>query len=140
MLSTRSAHYWLWFLLFGIVATLVSLHQGGGLSAESVWLLVTGALGVLTGAIKSLMRPYDLAAGLVFTGVGMLGILHNLGFILVATNSSVPNGTVNNAAILGLSLGLTYSLIHTLLGLTSLNHGIAARVAAPMPATERAAA
>ncbi len=141
MLSTRNAHYWLWFLLFGVIASVITLHQHQGLNSESLWLLITGFLGLVTGVLKSLARPYDLVAGLLFTGVGLLGILNNLGFTLVATSSSVASGTVNDAAILGLSLGLTYSLIHTLLGLTSINHGLATRAATPaVPVTAASAA
>ena len=39
-----------------------------------------------------------------------------------------PNA-IDDTAILGLSLSLPYALIHTVLGLTSLSHGLRARVA-----------
>jgi hypothetical protein len=53
--------------------------------------------------------------GLIFAVVGLLGILASL---------KVANtiGISTSGAILGLSLAIPYSLIHTVLGLTSLNH------------------
>ncbi len=129
MLSQRSTHYWLWFLLFGVVSALVSASRGAGISSETMWLLVTGFLGLVFGAfLHALERPYDLVIGLIFTVVGVLGILHAFGLNLVATSGVVPNA-IDETAILGLSLSLPYALIHTVLGLTSLSHGLRARVA-----------
>lgn len=45
MLSQRSTHYWLWFLLFGVVSSIVAVTRQHSLDSESVWLLVTGMLG-----------------------------------------------------------------------------------------------
>ena len=95
--------------------------------------LVTGFLGILMGVgglSSRLSRPYDLIVGLLFTGAGILGLLHNLGYNLVPTDVHTVN-TVDQTAIIGLSLALPYALIHTLLGLTSLNHGLRARAASP---------
>jgi hypothetical protein len=129
MLSQRNTHYWLWFLLFGGVSALASISQGRGISTETMWLLVAGFLGLLLGSfIESLVRPYDVAIGLLFITVGLLGILHNFGMNLVATGGVAPNA-IDETAILGLSLSLPYALIHTLLGLTSLSHGLRAKVA-----------
>ena len=133
MLSARSTHYWLWFLLFGVVSSLVVWRVRGSLDTESVWLLVTGFLGVLmgvSGLASRFSRPYDLIVGLLFTGAGILGLLHNLGYNLVPTDVHTVN-TVDQTAIIGLSLALPYALIHTLLGLTSLNHGLRARTTSP---------
>ena len=47
MLSQRNTHYWLWFLLFGVVSALVSVSQGTGITTETMWLLITGFLGLL---------------------------------------------------------------------------------------------
>ena len=130
MLSQRNTHYWLWFLLFGVVSALVSVSQGTGISTETVWLLVAGFLGLLTGSfMHSLVRPYDLVIGLLFTAVGLLGILHNFGLNLVGQPSSIAPNAIDETAILGLSLSLPYALIHTVLGLTSLSHGLRAKVA-----------
>ena len=133
MLSARSTHYWLWFILFGVVSSLVVWRIHGSLDSESVWLLVTGLLGVLLGVGGLgawLSRPYDLIIGLLFTAIGLLGLLHNLGYNLVPTTSETAT-TIGQSAILGLSLALPYALIHTLLGLTSLNHGLCAKAHTP---------
>jgi hypothetical protein len=134
MLSHRSAHYWLWFLLFGGVSALVAWYSSQQITAEAIWLTGTGLLGVILGSRrlgKALARPYDLLIGLLFTGVGLLGILHNLGVQLISENPSLPHNAVQEAAIMGLSLSLPYALIHTVLGLTSLNHGLKTQVAVP---------
>jgi len=133
MLSARSTHYWLWFILFGVVSSLVVWRIHGSLDSESVWLLVTGLLGVILGVGglgARFSRPYDLIIGLLFTAVGLLGLLHNLCYVLVPTSSDTAS-TVGQSAIIGLSLALPYALIHTLLGLTSLNHGLRARAHSP---------
>jgi hypothetical protein len=129
VLSQRNTHYWLWFLLFGVVSALVSVSQGKGMTTETLWLLITGFLGLVLGMVlPALARPFDLVIGLLFTIVGLLGILHAFGLNLVATSGVAPNA-IDETAILGLSLSLPYALIHTLLGLTSLSHGLRARVA-----------
>src|SRR5689334_8765565 len=123
MLSQRNTHYWLWFLLFGVVSALVTISQGDGISTETLWLLVAGFLGLVLGAfIPNLARPYDLVIGLLFTTVGLLGILHNFGMDLVGQPSGLTHSALDGTSILGLSLSLSYSLIHTVLGLTSLSH------------------
>jgi hypothetical protein len=130
MLSQRNTHYWLWFLLFGVVSALVTMSKGEGITTETMWLLIAGFLGLLLGAfIPSLARPFDLVIGLLFTGVGLLGILHNFGLNLVATTTGIAPNAIDQTAILGLSLSLPYALIHTVLGLTSLSHGLRMKVA-----------
>jgi len=129
VLSQRNTHYWLWFLLFGVVSALVTISKGEGITTETMWLLIAGFLGLLLGAfLPSLARPFDLVIGLLFTVVGLLGVLHAFGLNLVATSGVAPNA-IDETAILGLSLSLPYALIHTVLGLSSLNHGLRARVA-----------
>jgi hypothetical protein len=61
--------------------------------------------------------------------VGLLGVLHNLNINLVSNGASLPRGAVDAGSILGLSLTLPYALIHAVLGLTSLNHGLKAKAA-----------
>jgi hypothetical protein len=130
MLSQRNTHYWLWFLLFGVVSALVTISKGEGITAETMWLLIAGFLGLILGALlPSLARPFDLVIGLLFTGVGLLGILHNFGLNLVATSTGIAPNAIDQTAILGLSLSLPYALIHTVLGLTSLSHGLRTKVA-----------
>ncbi len=133
MLAQRSTHYWLWFILFGVVSAIVSLAQHNGMSTETWWLLITGLLGVVFSVrvLSSFARPYDIIIGILFTAVGVLGILHNLGVNLIPNSGSVVNGAIDNSGVLGLSFFIPYALIHLLLGLTSLNAGLRARAAAP---------
>jgi len=136
MLSERNTHYWLWFLLFGIVSALVSGSTGEGVTSETLWLLIAGFLGLVLGIfLPALARPFDLVIGVLFTIVGLLGILHAFGLNLVPSGSVPPNA-IDQTAILGLSLSLPYALIHTLLGLTSLSHGLRAQVATSRVAVE----
>jgi hypothetical protein len=129
MLSQRNTHYWLWFLLFGVISALVTVSKGQGITTETMWLLVPGFLGLLLGMfLPALARPFDLVIGLLFTIVGLLGLLHAFGLNLIATSGVAPNA-IEDTAILGLSLSLPYALIHTLLGLTSLSYGLRAQVA-----------
>ena len=129
MLSQRNTHYWLWFLLFGVISSLVNWSQGNGITTETLWLLITGFLGLILGLlVPALARPFDLVIGGLFTLVGLLGILHAFGVNLVPSGNVPPNA-LDTTAILGLSLSLPYALIHTLLGLTSLNHGLRTQVA-----------
>lgn len=130
MVSPRSTHYWLWFLLFGVVSVFVDWVSKKGFGSESIWLLVTGLLGVLLGArsLQSrLARPFDLIVGLFFTAIGLLGILAHVGVTLIANNGAIVSGAGNEATLFGLSLSLPYALVHVLLGLTSLNLGMRAR-------------
>jgi hypothetical protein len=129
MLSQRNTHYWLWFLLFGVVSALVNWSQGNGITTETLWLLITGFLGLVLGLfVPALARPFDLVIGGLFTLVGLLGILHAFGVNLIPSGNVPPNA-IDTTAILGLSLSLPYALIHTLLGLTSLSNGLRTQVA-----------
>jgi hypothetical protein len=136
MLSQRNTHYWLWFLLFGVISALVSISKGEGVTTETLWLLIAGLLGLVLGIfVPALARPFDLVIGVLFTAVGLLGILHAFGLNLVPSGAVPPNA-IDQTAILGLSLSLPYALIHTLLGLTSLSHGLRAQVATSRVAVE----
>jgi peptidoglycan/LPS O-acetylase OafA/YrhL len=121
----RSAHYWLWFLFFGVIATLVAVTQQGKPDSEALWLLVAGALGLIFGASwladGKLSRPYDFVAGIIFTLVGVIGIL---GAFKINLLSSLPSNVVSDNHVLGLSILLLPSLVHTVLGLNSLNHAL----------------
>ncbi len=135
MLSHRSAHYWLWFLLFGVVSVVVGLVNGQDIPAESLWLLGTGLLGVAFGAgsfAGRFSRAYDLVVGLLFSIAGLIGVLHNLGVTLVTATTVLPGGAGDNTTLFGLSLSLPYALIHSVLGLTSLNLGMRASSDAPV--------
>ncbi len=80
-----------------------------------------------------LARPYDFLVGILFTLVGIIGILaafHNKSFQLFSlpapetTHQTFTNALFNSQHILGLSLATLPSLVHAVLGLTSLNHAI----------------
>jgi len=135
MLSHRSAHYWLWFLLFGVVSVVVGLVNGQTIPAESLWLLGTGLLGVAFGpgsVAGRFSRAYDLVVGLLFSVAGLIGVLHTLGITFVTANAALPGGAADNTMLVGLSLSLPYALIHSVLGLTSLNLGMRASSDAPV--------
>jgi hypothetical protein len=131
-MSHRNAHYWLWFLVFGVIAGILS-YKGSNphaLSSESIWLLVSGFLGLVVAASwlneGKFAKPYDLLIGIIFAAVGIFGILINFGLFNLSVHS-VPSSVVSNNSLLGLSLSVFPSLIHTVLGLNSLNHGLKAK-------------
>ncbi|MGE5335447.1 MAG: hypothetical protein ACM3N4_12150 [Nitrososphaerota archaeon] len=138
MLAARSTHYWLWFILFGVISSMVVWRATRSLDSEAAWLLLTGFLGVLTGVgglSARVGRPYDLIIGMLFMAVGLLGIMHNLGYNVVPADASTAS-SLDQAAFFGLSLAFPYALIHTLLGLGSLNHGLRARSHSPSVTVE----
>lgn len=135
MLAQRSTHYWLWFILFGVILAIVEFTpnhpQTYTSTSETWWLLIVGLRGIVFGTrvLSGFARPFDLVVGILFTGVGLLGILNNLGAHLITSSTSVANGAVSNSGVLGLSFLLPFALIHMLFGLTSLNSGLRARAA-----------
>jgi hypothetical protein len=127
-MSHRSTHYWLWFLLFGVIAGLLYYNSHRGLDAESLWLLGSGLLGLLVGAKwlanGKLMQPYDIIIGLIFAAVGIVGILVGFGVHLL-DYTDVAGGIISKSNIFGLSLATPFpAVVHALLGVTSLNHGL----------------
>ncbi|HEX9038012.1 MAG TPA: hypothetical protein VF808_13590 [Ktedonobacterales bacterium] len=116
----RDTHYFLWFIFFGVVAGLIHYVNSRTFDPESTWLTVSGLLGILLGmrwvAKGRLERWYDLIIGAIFTLAGVLGI--TAGFL-----GNVA-GLTSQSELLGLSLGVLPSLVHTVLGLTSLSHGV----------------
>jgi hypothetical protein len=123
MFSTRSSQYWVWFLLLGVVSILADYSSSQSISAEALWLLLAGLGGIIVGSFKSFTRPYDLFIGFLFTTMGVIGILHSFGIVLVSGNSSTSQALATGA-VMGLSLILPYALIHMLIGLSSLTHGV----------------
>lgn len=123
MFATRNAQYWLWFLLLGVVSILADIIANQMITGESLWLLLASLAGIIVGAFSPFSRPYDLTVGLLFITAGIVGILHNFGIALVAEDMN-PSQTIAVSAFLGLNLSLPYALIHSLIGLTSLTHGI----------------
>ncbi len=110
-----------------MVAGLLSFKQTNSLSSESIWLLVTGFLGLVVSARwlneGKFARLYDLIIGIIFAAVGIFGILLNFGLFHINA-SGLPNGLVSNNSLLGLSLATFPALIHTVLGLDSIHHGL----------------
>jgi hypothetical protein len=136
MISQRTTHYWLWFILLGVVTGLAYLtgkaSLGGVPQSEPIWLFATGLLGIVVGSralAARISRPFDLVVGLLFTLIGLLGVLHNFGISF--TGSSAISNVGDSSAIIGLSLSLPFVLLHTLLGLTSLNQGLKSTPVAP---------
>ena len=125
-MSHRSTHYWLWFLLFGVIGALLYYNGHKTLDGESTWLLVTGVLGLIVGSKwlneGKLAKPYDIIVGIIFAIVGIVGILTGFG-MHVLNNINVGSNLVSNTTILGLSLTGLSPLINTFLGLVSLHHG-----------------
>jgi membrane-anchored protein YejM (alkaline phosphatase superfamily) len=121
-MSHRSAHYWLWFLLFGVIAGGLTYLKAHHLDSESLWLLLSGVLGIVFGAkwlnSGKWSKAYDLVIGVIFALIGILGLL-----LFGGIHIPLPASLIASNALVGLSLGLLPSLIHTWLGLTSLSHG-----------------
>src|SRR5579862_693334 len=128
----RNAHYWNWFVFFGIVyggiafftrALTTNAQTASVFKSDAIWFLVTGVLGIILGGnwlnSGKLARPYDFIIGAIFALVGLLGILQAFGVHLL---SGLSNSYINSNEILGLSLGVFTSLVHAVLGFTSLNH------------------
>lgn len=119
----RNSHYWLWFLLFGVIPLIQALTHGGlkanAATYETIWLIGAGLLGLVLG-LKALndgrlARPYDVIIGIIFTVAGVIGIL---GYFSIGD----PNALVSNT--LHISVAGLYPLVHTFLGIKSLHHGI----------------
>ena len=129
-MTHRSTHYWLWFLLFGIIGALVFYNNSKHhtLDGESIWLLASGLLGLIVGARwlndGNFAKPYDIAIGVIFTVAGILGILSGFGLDLLGKLNLPANSFISGSSFLGLAVGGLASLINTFLGLTSLNHGL----------------
>lgn len=123
-LKHRGSHYWLWFLLFGVIPLIQVLRSSKGLGAnadsyEVYWLVGAGLLGLVFGlrALNdgNLARPYDVIIGLIFTVAGVIGIVGYFGDV-----GSIGTFVSN----VGFMLGGLYPLVHTFLGIKSLHHGI----------------
>ena len=128
MVKERSAHYFLWFIFFGLIAGVASYVNSQQFSSESIWLLVSGLLGILVTQKwlneGKFARTYDFIIGVIFTLVGLVGVLDAFKIHLLS-GVSLPAGLVTSSTILGLSITpLLIALVHMVLGLQSLNHGL----------------
>lgn len=126
----RSAHYFLWFILFGLIAGAASLFSKDHsiASSEAIWLLVSGVLGILVTQKwlndGKFAQMYDFIIGVIFTLVGLVGVLDAFKIHLLS-GVSTPANLVTSTSILGLATTpLLIALVHMVLGLQSLNHGL----------------
>lgn len=131
VMKERTGHYFLWFLVFGLIAGLVSFIGEKTLSSEAIWLLGSGVLGLLIAhkSVKNsgIARYFDFIIGIIFMVAGIIGIVYNFKSSLIpsaVTSSGVTAGTGQNAVLIGLSLALFPAIVHLLLGFTSFRHGL----------------
>lgn len=126
MLSKRSTFYWLWFLTFGLTATVACLVNHTQLSSENIWLFAISLLGILS-CTKDLQgsfgRPFDFFVGVFFTTVGLIGILHAFGMGLYGFDTFVGS-FINDSWIFGLSLAFIFALIHVVFGFIALAYAL----------------
>ncbi len=120
-ISHRGSHYWLWFLLFGIIPLLLALKNGLGANSttyNAIWLVGSGLLGLLLGNTRiydgKLARPFDFIIGIIFTLAGLIGIVKMFGIGVAGADTTL--GSV------GLVITGLLPLIYTFLGIQSLHH------------------
>jgi hypothetical protein len=122
----RDTHYFLWFIFFGVISGLIHYVSSQTFDPESTWLAVSGLLGMLLGAKwiagGGLSRWYDFIIGVIFVIAGAVGIA--AGFHINLVSGTALGGLISKDALLGLSLAVLPSLVHAVLGITSLNHAI----------------
>ena len=128
MVKERHAHYFLWFIFFGLIAGIAGYVNTQQFSSESIWLVVAGVLGFLVTQNwlneGKFARVYDFIIGVIFTLVGLVGVLDAFKIHLL-NGVSAPAGLVTSTSILGLATTpLLIALVHTVLGLQTLNHGM----------------
>jgi hypothetical protein len=133
-MSHRGNHYFMWFIVFGLIAGLVSfLGSGGNLSnidTEAYWLLGGGVLGMLISNQRlnegKLSRYYDFIIGVILILAGLAGIGSHISQLSSVTSALSPviTGSGESAHLLGLSLAVFPSIVHLLLGYTSFRHGM----------------
>jgi hypothetical protein len=137
--KTRNGHYFVWFILFGVIALLVGLLGGGfnfaKVDPEAYWLLGVGVIGWLLGSKNlntgSVARYFDYIVGVIFMIAGVIGIVSNYNASLLNSLKSSSAGgflfpVVNNGVttFLGLSLALLPAIVNLFLGFFSFRHGM----------------
>jgi hypothetical protein len=128
--SHRGAHYFLSFLIFGVIAGAAALITTGKIDAEGVWLLVLGGLGALIGSRKindgKWAGPFDLVAGGLLTLAGLLGTLQGFGLHSFLPTVNVGAFTIiGSSALLGIPLNFAFpALVNLFIGVQSLRHGL----------------
>lgn len=125
----RDTHYFLWFIFFGLLSGVIFyLNHHGAIDPESTWLLVTGLLGMVFGAnwlaSGKFSRWYDLIVGIIFSVAGLIGIGSGFHVNLLSGAPASFSNFISATTFFGLSLSVLPSLVHAVLGLTSLSHAI----------------
>jgi hypothetical protein len=128
--SHRGAHYFLTFLIFGLIAGAASLLTQGKLDAEAIWLLALGGIGALVGSSRinggSLARPFDIIAGTLLTLAGVLGTLQGFNIHFLPEVHVGTFQALSSSALLGIPLNFPFpALVNLFLGVQSLRHGLA---------------
>lgn len=127
-MSSRSGHYFTWFVVFGLIAGVVSLISQHTLSGESIWLVAGGVIGSLLAhqRVNDFARYYDIALGVIFALAGLVGLVYTAKASLLPNSlqdSHLLVGAGQDAVLLGLSLAVIPATLHLILGYTSFRHG-----------------
>jgi len=128
--SHRGAHYFLTFLIFGLIAGAASLLTQRKLDAEALWLLALGGIGAILGSSRinggNLARPFDIIAGTVLTLAGVLGTLQSFNIHFLPAVHAGAFQVLNASALLGIPLNFPFpALVNLFLGVQALRHGLA---------------
>jgi hypothetical protein len=139
--SHRGAHYFLTFLIFGLIAGAASLLTQRKLDAEAIWLLALGGIGAIVGSSRinggNLARPFDLLAGGLLTLAGLLGTLQGFNIHFLPEVHVGAFQALNASALLGIPLNFPFpALVNLFLGVQALRHGLA-KPATPYPSYPR---
>ena len=127
MPTHRETHYSLLFIFLGVIAAIGSLVAKTGLTTESIWFLVIGAIGFVINRVSSnsgLTQLFDIVVGAILALAGLAGIL--LQFKVLHT-TSLPSSIISTSGgivqLAGLDIAFFQSLVYAYLGLTSIRHG-----------------
>jgi hypothetical protein len=128
--SHRGAHYFLTFLIFGLIAGAASLLTQRKLDAEAIWLLALGGIGAILGSSRinggALARPFDLIAGTLLTLAGVLGTVQGFNLHFLPEVHVGAFQVLNASALLGIPLNFPFpALVNLFLGVQALRHGLA---------------
>src|SRR5260370_15971057 len=78
MPTHRATHYSMLFIFLGVIAAIGGLVAKTGVTAESIWFLVIGAIGFLISLVSShagLTQLFDIVVGAILGLAGLSGIL-----------------------------------------------------------------
>jgi hypothetical protein len=139
--SHRSAHYFLTFLIFGLIAGAASLLTQRKLDAEAIWLLALGGIGAILGSSRindgKFARPFDIIAGSLLTLAGLLGTLQGFNIHFLPQVHVGTFQALSASALLGIPLNFPFpALVNLFLGVQALRHGLA-KSATPYPSYRR---